>query len=417
MKPSVLRRGSAVLILGAAGLFAWQEARPWRRHQVAIPIVVSDSFTETLDTLHPGEALSDLLGRQGVRSIALARVLSALSLDPRRLRAGLVFSFQRSAADSTPHRIGVRAGPDHRLSFHRTAPGWIAQREPIRWRAEVQRLEGRINGSLYESLDEQIPPELLSGPERVRLAWDLADVYAWQIDFARDIRPGDRFALLIERRVSEEGEVRLGGVLAGELTIEGRPFSAYRFENAHGQTGFYDEGGWSLRRGFLRAPLRFRSVSSRFYGSRIHPILGTMRSHQGTDYTAAPGTPVLAAGDGTVVRAGWSGGYGNLVEIQHPSGITTRYGHLGSFARSVRAGARVSQGETIGFVGATGLATGPHLHYEFRVNGLARDSRSIDPGNGNPVPEADRDAFERQRTKLAEMLGGVSLVLLARGPN
>jgi murein DD-endopeptidase MepM/ murein hydrolase activator NlpD len=132
--------------------------------------------------------------------------------------------------------------------------------------------------------------------------------------------------------------------------------------------------------------------------------LGITRRHQGTDYAAAPGTPVMAAGDGVVLRVGRAGGYGNLVELRHRNGITTRYGHLRGFARGIRRGARVSQGQTIGYVGSTGLASGPHLHYEFRVNGVAKDPRRVALGNGAPVPEADREAFERERDRLLVML-------------
>jgi murein DD-endopeptidase MepM/ murein hydrolase activator NlpD len=135
-------------------------------------------------------------------------------------------------------------------------------------------------------------------------------------------------------------------------------------------------------------------------------VLGITRRHQGTDYAASPGTPVMAAGDGVVLRAGRAGGYGNLIELRHRNGITTRYGHLRGFARGIRGGARVSQGQTIGYVGSTGLASGPHLHYEFRVNGVAKDSRRVELGNGLPVPEADREAYEQERDRLKALLDG-----------
>ena len=162
--------------------------------------------------------------------------------------------------------------------------------------------------------------------------------------------------------------------------------TAFRFE-AGGRPTFYDADGNSLRRAFLRAPVQFRRISSTFARARRHPVLGITRRHQGTDYAAAPGTPVMAAGDGVVLRAGRAGGYGNLIELRHRNGITTRYGHLRGFARGIRGGARVSQGQTIGYVGSTGLASGPHLHYEFRVNGVAKDPRRVELGNGAPIAD------------------------------
>jgi murein DD-endopeptidase MepM/ murein hydrolase activator NlpD len=192
-------------------------------------------------------------------------------------------------------------------------------------------------------------------------------------------------------------------VLASDLTMSGKSMTAFRFEGGDRPT-FYDADGNSLRRAFLRAPVQFRRISSTFARSRRHPVLGITRRHQGTDYAASPGTPVMAAGDGVVLRAGRAGGYGNLIELRHRNGITTRYGHLRGFARGVRSGARVSQGQTIGYVGSTGLASGPHLHYEFRVNGVAKDSRRVDLGNGAPVAERHREAFERERDRLRELL-------------
>src|SRR5262249_46504792 len=230
-------------------------------------------------------------------------------------------------------------------------------------------------------------------------------------DFTRDIQPGDRFSVLFERLVSPDGETRLGRILASDLTIGGKLLTAVRFDSA--ATGaFFDADGNSLRRAFLRAPVEFRRVPSGFSGARYHPILGTWRRHEGTDYAAAPGTPVMAAGDGTILQAGRAGGYGNLIEIRHRSGITTRYGHLRGFARGVHAGSHVSQGQVIGYVGSTGLATGPHLHYEFRVNGVARDSRRVELGHGTAISPGLRPAFERERDRLMALLRGGQMLAI-----
>jgi murein DD-endopeptidase MepM/ murein hydrolase activator NlpD len=399
----------------AAGLFVMSAAavalvgvrRPWVEAElpVAQPIVVvGDASTEVLDTLRRGETLSELLARQGVVDFDIAR-LEVAALDPRRLRAGLVFSFRRPAAESLPDRISVRASPEQRVVFRRAMNGWESAVDSIQWRSEPFRIEGDIENSLYEAIDAQVSDDQLDAGQRQRLAWDLADIYAWQVDFTRDIQGGDKFRVVFDRMISEDGEVRFGRVLASDLTMSGKSLTAFRFESA-GRSMFYDEDGKSLRRAFLRAPVQFRRISSSFARARRHPVLGITRRHQGTDYAASPGTPVMAAGDGVVLRAGRAGGYGNLIELRHKNGITTRYGHLRGFARGIRRGARVSQGQTVGYVGSTGLASGPHLHYEFRVNGVAKDSRRVALGNGAPVPDGEREAFERERDRLKTLLDG-----------
>jgi murein DD-endopeptidase MepM/ murein hydrolase activator NlpD len=407
MRPIRLAVAAAVVVTAAG--FATTGRWPWRRLPAPAPPgvatrpVVATPVSETADTLGRGETLSELFARHGVSDLDLTRADTAHALDPRRLRAGLVFSFRRPDTAASPTQISVRTGPEQRLVFERGADGWRTVVDSIAWRAETLRIEGGIDNSLYEALDAQVGDDQLDGAARQRLAWDLADVYAWQVDFTRDIQPGDRFQVVFERLVSEDGEVRFGRVLAADLTMSGKSLTAFRFD-ADGRTAFYDADGNSLRRAFLRAPLQFRRISSGFARARFHPILGIMRRHEGTDYAAAPGTPVMAAGDGVVLRAGRAGGYGNLIELRHRSGITTRYGHLRGFARGIHAGTRVAQGQTIGYVGSTGLASGPHLHYEFRVNGVARDSRRVELGNGAPIRAGLREDFGRERNRLLALL-------------
>ncbi len=399
----------AVLVFGASVFFGLGRRWPW--HRLSSPPVppaalppAPPPYTETQDTLHGGETLSALFARHNI-TFDFQRLDSGLQLNPRRVRAGLVFNFRQPLGDSAPNHISVRTSPEQRVVFTRISDGWNANTEPIRWQTQETRIEGVINNSLYEALDAGVADEQLDSGNRQRLAWDLADVYAWQVDFTRDIQPGDSFRVVFERRVSQDGEVRVGNVLASDLTMSGKRLSAFRFGGVSGGSAlYYDASGGSLRRAFLRAPVQFRRISSNFARRRFHPVLGLSRRHEGTDYAAAPGTPVMAAGDGMVLRAGRAGGYGNLIELRHVNGITTRYGHLRGFARGVRRGARVVQGQTIGYVGSTGLATGPHLHYEFRENGIARDSRRVTLGTGSPVSSQDRTAFERERDRLLLLL-------------
>jgi murein DD-endopeptidase MepM/ murein hydrolase activator NlpD len=400
---------AAALVFGASAFFGMSGRWPWHRlnPEPVVPAVLPRppaTFTETHDTLRRGETLSDLFGRHNI-AIDFQRLGPSLVLDPRRVRAGLIFSFRRPIGDSAPTQVAVRTSPEQRVVFRRVSDEWSATSQPIQWHTEETRIEGVINNSLYEALDGGVSDDQLDGVSRRRLAWDLADVYAWQVDFTRDIQPGDRFHVVFERRISEDGEVRVGNVLASDLTMSGKSLTAFRFGGVSGGSAlYYDAEGGSLRRAFLRAPVEFRRISSNFAGRRFHPVLGLTRRHEGTDYSATPGTPVMAAGDGIVLRAGRAGGYGNLVELRHLNGITTRYGHLRGFARSIRRGVRVAQGQTIGFVGSTGLATGPHLHYEFRENGVARDSRRVKLGSGSPVARQDRPAFEQERDRLLRLL-------------
>lgn len=395
----------AILVLVATAMLALSGRWPSRRLVMARPIVVNTAFREISDTLKDGETLVDLFTRQGLAGFTLVELFQGVGLDPRRLRAGLVVLFRRAADEQVPHVVTIRTSQIEQLAARRLAGAWSAERQPVAWTSEVIRIEGPIESSLYEALDGSIPDDLLDTGNRIRLAWDLADVYAWSIDFNRDIQAGDRFAVLVSRETSELGEVRFGDILAADLLVSGKHQTAFRFEPVEHVARFYDEAGNSLRRAFLRAPVEFRRISSSFSRSRYHPVLGIWRRHEGTDYAAGSGTPVMAAGDGSVLRAGRAGGYGNLVELRHRNGITTRYGHLRSFGRGVRAGKRVSQGDVIGYVGSTGLASAPHLHYEFRINGVARDSRRVDLGEGEPLEKSLLPRFSQERARLQSLLG------------
>lgn len=402
-----LRLLAAAAVLSAATLFAARDAWPWRRIEVrplatvALPRFTPTEYAET-DTLAPGETLSALFARHGVDGIDFAGLPSAL--DARRVRAGLVFLFGKPAPGSPATRVSVKAN-GQRLELRRVADGWDATARPVAWTSETVRISGTIDASLFDALDDAVPEAQFGGGERAKLAYDLADIFAWQVDFSRDIQPGDNFQVLVERQVSEDGDVRLGRILAGDLRVSGKQLTAFAYTAPSGRAAFYDADGHSLRRAFLAAPVAFRRISSRMSRARFHPVLGIMRRHEGTDYAADPGTPVMAAGDGVVLRAGWSGGYGNLVELRHRNGITTRYGHLRKIAAGVRPGKHVAQSDVIGFVGSTGLASGPHLHYEFRVNGAPQDATRLNGmGGGTPIESRERPGFDTERARLAAQL-------------
>ncbi len=400
------RRGVvAVGVLLGAGVAGWalRGGWPWPATVRAPVIRISDAYREFADTLGVRETLSDVLARAGITGAHYAAfVASATHLDARRLRPGLVFQFRRPLTDSVVDRLAVRVGPERRLWYAHDSSGWSEREEQIAWLPRRFRIQGTITTSLYEALDAALSDTVLPAVERQALAWAIADVYDWEVDFTRDVRSGDRFEVLFDRLVSREGERRFGRVVAARVDVAHTPTYAFFFETdtVRGQGGFFDDRGRSLKRAFLRAPLQFRRISSRF-GGRVHPILGSHRRHAGVDYSAAYGTPVRATADGIVTHAAREGGYGNLIEVRHANGIRTRYGHLSGFARGLRVGAHVTQGETVGLVGSTGLSTGPHLHYEFVINGRPTNPQRTNAGAGAPIPRTLQAAFEAVRSALA----------------
>ena len=382
----------------AAGMLAWGAHAAWSsREMVALPIVVTSAYDEWADTLQRREMLSDVLERSGITGREYVSFMKGThALNPRRLQPGLVFELRRLKGAPVANRLGVRLDPEKRIWMTRLDgdSGWKEIVEDIPWTTERLRTTAVIQSNLYDALDAAIPDSFLPRGQRVALAWAIADVYDWEVDFTRDMRPGDRVEVVIERRQSPQGERRFVRVLAARVDVAGSPSFAFAFDR-----GFYDERGRSLRRAFLRAPLQYRHISSRF-GGRYHPILKRWRSHQGTDYAAGYGTPVRATADGVVTKAGREGGYGNLVELRHANGIRTRYGHLSAFAKGLRVGNRVRQEQTIAYVGSTGLSTGPHLHYEFLVNGRPTNPQRKDFGAGAPVAGTSKAAFDSVRVQL-----------------
>ncbi|MES2307098.1 MAG: M23 family metallopeptidase [Gemmatimonadota bacterium] len=405
----VLQLPIAVAVLGAAAMFAVRGEWPWTRLTdvpTARPIVVTNPFRIVRDTLQSGETVSALLARQGVTGLNVATLASVVRFDPRRIRAGLEFFVRRNSDTDEPTHVEFRPTPEQRVRFVRASSGeWKGEAVPIYWATDTIRVGAGIESNLYAAMDREVSEATLDHNERVRLVNELADVNEWTVDFSRDIQPGDRFAAVVERLVSEEGEVRFGRILASELVLGGKTLNAFRFGAAGTAAAFYDGEGKALKRSFLVTPVEFRYISSGFSRARFHPVLGIMRKHEGLDYAAATGTPVRAAGDGTVLRAGYGGGYGNLVEVRHRDGVTTRYGHLSRIATGLHPGMHVTQGQVIGRVGMTGLATGPHLHYEFRVDGVARDPRSIKSEAGAPLPGSSLASFRSQRDVLLQLLG------------
>jgi murein DD-endopeptidase MepM/ murein hydrolase activator NlpD len=226
-----------------------------------------------------------------------------------------------------------------------------------------------------------------------KIIMNLAGIFAWDIDFVLDIRQFDDYYLLYEE-IYQEGEfVTTGEIIAAEFNNNGRSVQAIRFVDKDGQSDYYTPDGRSMRKAFIRAPVDFTRISSSFNPRRRHPVLNTIRAHRGVDYAAPKGTPVKAAGDGKVIFRGVKGGYGNAVILQHGGNITTLYAHMSSFDRKARIGKRVVQGQSIGYVGSTGLATAAHLHYEYRLNGVHRNPRTVELPQAEPISNEYRQEF------------------------
>jgi murein DD-endopeptidase MepM/ murein hydrolase activator NlpD len=236
------------------------------------------------------------------------------------------------------------------------------------------------------------------------LTMNVAGLFQWDVDFIQDIRQGDRFRVLYEEVWRDGRRLRHRDVLAAEFVNRGRTLRAVRYTDPSGRADYYTPEGRSVRKAFIRAPVDFTRISSPFNPRRRHPILNTIRAHKGVDYAAPSGTPIKAAGDGKVIHRGWKGGYGNTVILQHGGNITTLYAHMSGFARGLAVGQRVRQGEVIGRVGKTGLATAPHLHYEYRVNGVHRNPRTVPLPPAEPVPADQLPSFRAAVGPLLERL-------------
>lgn len=370
-------------------------------------VVASAPVALIADTLRPRETLGQLFARRGVTDVDWGAVATAVrTFDPTRVRHGMVFTFAQRLGEDAPHAVRTRLGFDQALELARGPDGgWNAALERIPYRLETFVVNGTVTTSVSDAITEASADEYLPRDARIALVWSLADVYDWVVDFSRDVQEGDHFRVLAERMVTADGDVRLSRVLAARLDVGTRPLFAFRFDLPDGRQEFYDETGRSMRRDLLRAPLEYRRIGSGFSRSRFHPILRYRRPHNGIDFSAAYGAPVRSVGDGTIMQAGRSGGYGNLVEIRHAGSRVTRYAHLSSFGQGVHAGARVTQGQTVGYVGSTGLSTSPHLHYELLLNGRFVDPRrQFQTGQGKPIAEARRAAYEGERQRLLDLL-------------
>ncbi len=293
----------------------------------------------------------------------------------------------------------------HSLEIKRAGDGFSTKQVE----QEVEYRTAFASGTIAQSLFLSAKEAGLSDS----LIMSLANIFAWDVDFALEIRSGDHFTVVYQEEYLNGKKLRNGPILAAEFVNRGKSFQAVRYVNKEGEADYFTPKGDSVRKAFLRSPVDFRRISSRFQRERYHPVLGRKRPHRGVDYAARTGTPVKASGDGKIIFRGRKGGYGKAVVIQHGGGITTLYAHLNSYVLKRKKGSRVKQGQTIGFVGKTGVATGPHLHYEFRLNGAHRNPLTVKLPAASPIAKAYRDDFEVQTAPLTAQLATLSRILLA----
>jgi len=340
----------------------------------------------------PQPVLQKILAHSGVRE-SLAKLHPGVKLGFQLTEDGVMSAFRFDRSDS--ERVHLVLGEDGQINEHIT-------------QYELETRTVLVSGTVGRSLFHSARKLGLAG-HVINALTD--DIFQYDIDFSRDMTANDRFSVLVEQTWRDGELIRTGPVQAAVFTAKGRPFTALRFEH-EGKAGYFDTEGRPLKKSFIRNPIQFARLSSRF-GMRRHPVLGTMRAHKGVDYAAPTGTPIMAAGDAKVVSVGWKGGYGNAVVLDHGRGYTTLYGHMSRTAKLHR-GQRVRQGEVIGYVGATGMATGPHLHYEFRINGVHRDPLKHTLPPPEPLNGDSLLAFRVQSTPTLERMREIEDVIFAQ---
>ncbi|MGE0641768.1 MAG: peptidoglycan DD-metalloendopeptidase family protein [Thermoanaerobaculia bacterium] len=364
---------------------------------IELPETTPEKRPDRVATLRSGETLSDLLQELGLEPAAVAQVADAARpyVNPRQLHPGLQIA--AFLEQGVPERFELALRGRGELALARADQVW----EPS-WRPYERDTRTRVvRGELRDSLDAS----LATAGAGSELAYAMAEVLQWDLDFTRDLQNGDRFEVLFEEVYLDGDYFGLGSVLALSYTQPRRKLEVFRFGEGE---SYYDAEGRPLEKMFLRAPLAYSRVTSRFSTKRFHPVLKVNRPHYGVDYGAPKGTPVRVTATGTVVSAGWDGGGGKTIKVRHANDFLTCYLHLSRFADGIRAGTRVHQGEIIGYVGSTGLATAAHLDYRVKQHGSWIDPLSLKSVPAEPISPLARDAFVRQRDamRLALATGG-----------
>lgn len=348
-------------------------------------------------TIQPGDTITGLLGDyfnpQQLHDLATtSRKVFPLS----GICAGQPFKL--CLQDNAVERFEYDIDRDDQLIIRPSEDGFDVARVPIAYTVRTDLVRGTISTSLFEAVTE-------SG-ENAELAIALADIFAWDIDFIRDIRVGDAFQAIVEKRFRDGQPAGYGRILAAQFINQGDHYDAFLFQDGERPPAYFDAAGNSLRKAFLRAPLAFSRISSGFSMRRFHPITKTWKSHPAIDYAAPTGTPIMAIGDGSIVKIGRTKYNGNYIKLRHTNGIESLYLHMSRFAKGMHQGKRVAQGQVIGFVGATGLATGPHLCFRMYKNGAPLNPSKLKTASASPVSSANLPAFKALAGELLAALEG-----------
>ncbi|MEO8274916.1 MAG: peptidoglycan DD-metalloendopeptidase family protein [Thermoanaerobaculia bacterium] len=403
---------AAAAILAPLALTSWLPDAPVSKSAVAADLTQSSTTVphaktaavpppDRILTLKAGDTLGAALRDLGLDGAEAERAASAAAryLNPRQLRPGLRIAAFMNGVE--PARFAVAVSGQGELSVERGGQDWLPSWRPYRRETRTHAIHGIVSGSLEGAV-------VAAGGDS-DLTYAMADALQWDLDFNRDLQPGDRFEVLFEETYVEGRSFGIGRVLALTYAQSRRTLETYRFGDAG---AFYDSEGHASERMFLRAPLAYSRVTSKFTSRRFHPLLKIFRPHYGVDYGAPVGTPVRVTASGTVLQAGWDGGGGNAIKVRHLNGYVTSYLHLSRFASGIHAGARVSQSDVIGFVGATGLATGPHLDYR-----VQRDGEWIDPQALQSVPAPALDRAQRLEFLAARDAMRAALEVPSGGPH
>lgn len=364
--------------------------------QQATPALIRETVA-----VRTGDTLARILTSRGHDATTVNRLMTAA---PSRnalssIRAGKAIEITTDG-DGGLHEISYEQDPLRTLSIRRNEAGDFEGEVIEKQAFSVTRYaEGVIDDSLFAS------GKRAGVSDGVILK--MADVFGYDIDFALEVRSGDTFRVLYEEVLVDGQKIRDGNVLSAEFVNQGKTYQAVHYAGADGRSSYYTPDGMALRKAFLRSPVDFARISSRFNPNRKHPLLHTIRAHKGVDYAAPRGTPVRATANGRVETAGNKGGYGKTVVLQHANRYSTLYAHLDRIAANIRNGSRVTQGQIIGYIGSTGLSSGPHLHYEFRVAGVHVDPLKAKPAPAEPIATADRQAFLAEAGKLLAMMGSL----------
>ena len=391
-----MKRLVVIILFGGltvGGFFLFQSFSPdVEAQETIVEVQAEPEIIETIDryTIEDGDTFTDVMEQLNVAYSDALEIVEAADgiFDFTTIKVGK--EIRIVSLDGVQDRIEYEPNSEMIVTVDLINGTYLTVEEEILYEIEITTAQVTIDESLYLSGLNADLPELL--------ILKFAEIFAWEIDFATQVQKNDTMEVVYEKRYRNGEEAGVGNVLAGRFTNSGELASAYLFIDSGGNASYYDEGGDSLVRPFLKAPLSYSRITSGFSYARFHPVTGTTSPHRAIDYAAPIGTPILAVGDGTVILAQYSGGYGNFIKIRHNGMYQTHYAHLSKYA--VSAGEKVKQGDVIGYVGSTGFSTGPHLHYEIQVNGTLVNPLEVEFPKGDPIVEEERESFFNERDRL-----------------